>query len=110
MTDWEDKSAEAVEDLESLRAEIDGIDDEIGRLVARRQTVVNRVAEIKRKHHLPVYHPAREEDLISSRRARGAEAGLNPDFIEELYRVILRQSRFEQSRREILVFFRDGEP
>ena len=99
MTDWDDKRAEPGEDLESLRAEIDGIDDELGRLVARRQTVVNRVAEIKKKHHLPVYHPAREEDLISSRRAKGAAAGMNPDFIEELYRVILRQSRFEQSRR-----------
>ena len=99
MTDGEDKKAKDGEDLESLRAAIDAIDDEIGSLVARRQTVVNRVAEIKRKHHLPVYHPAREEDLISSRRAKGAEAGLNPDFMEELYRVILRQSRFEQSRR-----------
>ena len=43
MTDWDDKRAEAGEDLESLRAEIDRIDDEIGSLVARRQKVVNRV-------------------------------------------------------------------
>ncbi|MFP4532516.1 MAG: bifunctional chorismate mutase/prephenate dehydrogenase [Desulfobacterales bacterium] len=85
--------------LDELRQAIDGIDEEIVSLMAKRQTVVKRVTEIKKAKNLPVYHPSREEDLVSSRRTQGAQAGLAPDFIEELYRVILRQSRIEQSRR-----------
>ena len=86
-------------DLEDLRQAIDHIDKQIVSLLAERQAVVKQVTEIKKSRHLPVYHPAREEDLISSRRTQGAAAGLSPDFIEELYRVILRQSRVEQTRR-----------
>lgn len=86
-------------DLEGLRQAIDQIDEQIVSLLAERQKVVKQVTEIKKSRHLPVYHPAREEDLISSRRSQGAAAGLSPDYIEELYRVILRQSRVEQSRR-----------
>jgi chorismate mutase/prephenate dehydrogenase len=85
--------------LDELREAIDGIDEQIVSLMAKRQKVVKRVTEIKKSRNLPVYHPAREEDLISSRRSQGAEAGLDPAFIEELYRVILRQSRREQTQR-----------
>lgn len=85
--------------LDELRQAIDGIDEQIVSLMAERQKVVKRVTEIKKAKNLPVYHPSREEDLVSSRRSQGASAGLDPDFIEELYRVILRQSRIEQTRR-----------
>jgi chorismate mutase/prephenate dehydrogenase len=58
--------------------------------------VVQEVAEIKSRHDLPAFHPAREEDLISRRRAQAAEAGLDPEHVEELFRSILRQSRVGQ--------------
>lgn len=85
--------------LDELRAAIDGIDEKIVSLMAERQKVVKRVTEIKKARNLPVYHPSREEDLISNRRSQAGSAGLDSDFIEELYRVILRQSRIEQTRR-----------
>lgn len=53
--------------------------------------------ELKKEHSLPVYHPAREEDVITSRRQQARRTGLSPDYVEELYRLIIRQSRTEQS-------------
>ncbi|MCF8035656.1 MAG: bifunctional chorismate mutase/prephenate dehydrogenase [Desulfobacteraceae bacterium] len=84
-------------ELEALREKIDAADEKIVTQLAERQKLVHRIVEIKKKHHLPVHHPAREEDLISLRRRQGREADLDPDFIEELYRTILRQSRVEQT-------------
>ncbi len=81
----------------SLRKEIDRIDSQILTLLTRRQAQVEAVVELKKKHHIPVYHPAREEDLISKLRLQAEQAGLDPDFMEDLYRVILRQSRVEQT-------------
>ena len=52
---------------------------------------------LKKAHNIPVYHPAREEDLISKLRSQAAAAGINTDFMEEMYRVILRNSRMEQT-------------
>jgi chorismate mutase/prephenate dehydrogenase len=87
------------QDLEILRRQLDNIDREIVSLLGKRQSEVERVVSLKKAHNLPVYHPAREEDLLSHRRIQGAEAGLDPDYIEDLYRRILRQSRVEQTAR-----------
>ena len=83
--------------LEDLRRQIDAIDQQIVGLLARRHDVVQQVAAIKTAQHLPVYHPAREEDLISQRREQATRAGLDPDHVEELYRCIMRQSRVRQT-------------
>jgi len=83
--------------LEALRNKIDDIDRQIVSLLAKRQIEVEHVLALKKAHNLPVYHPAREENLISERRDQGGETGLDPNYIEELYRLILRQSRTEQA-------------
>lgn len=80
-----------------LRTEIDLIDARILSLLARRQAQVEKVVTLKKKHNIPVYHPAREEDLISTLRIQAGKANLDPDFMEDLYRVILRQSRVKQT-------------
>jgi len=85
--------------LEDLRSKIDDIDRQIVSLLAKRQTEVTHVLALKKAYSLPVYHPAREENLISEIRSQGDQAGLDPDYIEELYRLILRQSRAEQTAR-----------
>lgn len=82
-----------------LRREIDKIDNKILNLLAQRQAQVEKVVGLKKKHHIPVYHPAREEDLISRLRAQALAADIHPDFMEDLYRVILRQSRDRQAGR-----------
>ncbi len=83
--------------LESLRARIDTIDQELVRLLSKRQREVEEVVALKKENGLPVYHPAREEDLISEKRELARLAGIDPDYVEELYRVILRQSRVKQN-------------
>jgi chorismate mutase/prephenate dehydrogenase len=92
-------SDDVEQELEILRRQLDNIDREIVSLLGKRQAEVERVVSLKKAHNLPVYHPAREEDLLSQRRIQGAEAGLDPDYIEDLYRRILRQSRVEQTAR-----------
>jgi chorismate mutase / prephenate dehydrogenase len=83
--------------LSGLRQDIDAIDAQIVSLLADRQHVVGHVAALKKSHNLQVYHPAREEDLISRRRQQAKQTGLNPDFIEEIYRTIIRRSRVVQT-------------
>jgi len=85
------------QELERLRLQLDAIDQKIVSLLAGRQAEVERVVQLKKAHNIPVYHPAREENLISHRRIQGSKAGLNPDYVEEIYRRILRQSRVEQT-------------
>lgn len=85
--------------LDALREKIDSIDQQVVDLLSERQAQVEQIVDIKKRHHLPVYHPAREEDLISTRRQQARRSKLDPDFVEELYRIIMRQSRIEQGDR-----------
>ena len=87
----------AVESLRDLRSNIDKIDREILKILAKRQAEVEQMVSLKKAYNLPVYHPAREEDMISDRRRQAKEAGLDPDYPEEIFRTILRRSRVEQT-------------
>lgn len=84
-------------ELENLRREIDAVDERIVDLLAQRYRKVQEVTGLKKAQRLPVYHPAREENLISHRREQAANAGLDPDHVEELFRSILKQSRVRQT-------------
>jgi chorismate mutase / prephenate dehydrogenase len=87
-----------MEELEGLRGRIDAVDARVVELLAERRELVGQVAELKRARSLPLYHPAREEDLISRRREQGRAAGLDPDLVEDVFRRLLRSSRVAQSR------------
>ncbi|MCU0557591.1 MAG: chorismate mutase, partial [Desulfobacterales bacterium] len=50
--------------LAGLRDQIDAIDRRMVGLLKDRQAVVEKVVTLKKAAHLPVYHPAREENLI----------------------------------------------
>ncbi len=79
-----------------LREQIDAIDQQLVGLLAERRRVVEQITQVKHQQDLPTFHPAREEDLISARRAEAVAAGLDPDYVEDLFRGVLRQSRVGQ--------------
>jgi len=87
---------ESREQLNGLRERIDAIDTQIVDLLAQRKRTVEEVARVKQEHGLPMFHPAREENLISARRVQAQQAGLNPDYVEDLFRTVLRNSRVGQ--------------
>ncbi len=82
--------------LDQLREQIDSIDKQLVELLAQRRQVIQQVTQVKQQHELPTFHPAREENLISARRAHAIQAGLDPDYVEDLFRTMLRHSRVGQ--------------
>lgn len=93
----ENSASTPLRDLEKAREEIDRIDSGILELLAKRLEIVDRVGKVKRESGIPVYHPAREENLITGRRAEAQKLGLDPALVEDLFRAILRGSRITQS-------------
>lgn len=95
---WDKKAKTDLDQkLGHLRQKVDAIDRQIVTLLSKRQEEVGRIVSLKKAHNIPVYHPAREENLISGLRDQGRKVGLDPAFVEELYRCVLRQSRMEQT-------------
>ena len=86
-----------LEQLNCLRNQIDELDHQLVELLARRQEVVEEVVAFKKERQLSVYHPAREADMIDARRQHGREVGLDADYLEEIFRNIMRYSRSTQT-------------
>ena len=84
-------------ELQTLRDEIDQIDNRILDLLGQRKDIVSKVADVKRRHQLKVRDRTREATLLEDRRLRCQNLGLRKEVIESLYRVVLTASRDHQA-------------
>jgi chorismate mutase/prephenate dehydratase len=83
-------------DLNELRGQIDGIDDELVQLFCRRMEVAEQIAEYKRQNDLPILVPAREREKL---RDISQKAGSDmANYTRVLYSMIFELSRSHQSK------------
>jgi len=83
------------EELDLLRKQIDGIDDQLADLFLQRMKVVEQVAQLKREEAIPVLHSGREDQILQR-----LTEGLNSEqarSLEALYRQMFEISREAQS-------------
>lgn len=78
--------------LPALRARIDDLDQQLLDIVAARLQVCEEVAALKAGSDTPVIQPARVREVITTRRQAAIEAGIDPDFAEQLFRVLLTET------------------
>jgi chorismate mutase-like protein len=79
-------------DLDALRSRIDQLDSALIAIVAERLAVCREVAAVKEGTDTPVIQPARVRDVVITRRQQAIEAGIDPDFAEQLFRVLLTET------------------
>jgi len=85
------------DNLAFLRHEIDLVDSEILHLLAMRQSMVDRVAALK-KCRRPVVDHEREREIICRARETARQNKLDPEMVENIYRLILRASVHRQEQ------------
>lgn len=79
-------------DLASLRQRIDELDRRLIATLAERIEVCHDVARLKEHSDTPIIQPERVRDVIASRRQRAIDAGIDPDFAEDIMRVVLAET------------------
>lgn len=79
-------------DLSALRARIDELDRELIRVLAERLEVCHEVARVKENSDTPIIQPTRVRDVVGSRRQWAIESGIDPDFAEQIVRVLLSET------------------
>jgi tRNA-Thr(GGU) m(6)t(6)A37 methyltransferase TsaA len=77
-----------VTSLQEARTAIDGIDAEVMRLLGNRAKYVHQVVNFKKRPE-EVPAPDRYKQVMQQRRAWAETAGLNPDVIESMYKLLL---------------------
>lgn len=82
------KAPDACTTIEEVRQGIDELDRLIIAALGQRFDYVKAVTRFK-KTAAEVLAPERYQAVLTSRRTWAAEAGLNPDVIEEMYRHLI---------------------
>ena len=75
--------------LEPFRRRLDGLDDEIARLLGERFEICREVAIYKSAHAIPMMQPDRVEEVRARYLARGAEAKLPAEFSGDLFDLLI---------------------
>jgi chorismate mutase len=84
--------------IPSLRDEIDRVDRELIKLIARRLHSSVEIAKIKAVKGLEMRSPDREKELIEEAVQDGAALGVDREYIESLMTTVLDHSRAAQVR------------
>ena len=81
--------------IADVRAEIDGIDEELARLFARRMEIVGEIAACKRAQGAPVFDPVRERAVLAH---VAEEAG--PEYAEDAKRLFAAMFEVSKARQQ----------
>jgi chorismate mutase len=75
--------------LEPYRRRLDGLDDQIARLLGERFEVCREIARYKLEHGVPMMQPHRVEAVRERYLARGEEANLPPEFAGDFHQLLI---------------------
>lgn len=78
--------------LNSIRKTIDKLDQTIINALGERQRIVRDVLADKLENSKEIRDPGREEEMMESIREKAAEAGMDPYFLEQLFREVISHS------------------
>ncbi|WP_266366566.1 prephenate dehydratase [Tellurirhabdus rosea] len=78
--------------LESLRTQIDAIDDELLQLLNKRMELVRHVGEVKKSSNSIIYRPERERQILERLNAQN-QGLLTPSAIEAIFLEVFAVSR-----------------
>jgi chorismate mutase-like protein len=78
--------------LAELRQRIDQLDHRLVEVLAERVAICEEVARVKELTDMAVIQPTRVRDVLTSRRQWAIDAGADPDFVEQVMRVLLAET------------------
>lgn len=84
--------------INRLRGQVDLIDRDIVRMLARRRSITERIGRVKADRGLPVHIPTREGELLEVVKEEAKLQGLGEDYISSLFEIVLADSRAAQRR------------
>lgn len=75
-------------DLDALRKQIDALDTELLKTIARRMEVVEAIGRYKKESHLELRDEERFRALLAGQLERSNELGLPGELVKELYELV----------------------
>ena len=84
------------EGIQTLRKQIDELDNELMNLLAKRMRVCREIGQYKKEHNMTVLQANRYNEILSKRGAQGSLCGMAPDFVARVFENIHEESVRQQ--------------
>ena len=87
---------ENVEGINTLRKQIDGLNNELINLLSKRMRVCREIGQYKKDHSMTVLQTGRYNEILDKRGAQGALCGMSADFVKNIFEHIHEESVRQQ--------------
>lgn len=81
-----------MKDLQSLRTEIDQLDEQLWEIIGQRAELVRQIGEWKRQHGEQVVQPERWQQVLQHCQALAERYGLSETVVHEVMEAIHKES------------------
>jgi chorismate mutase / prephenate dehydrogenase len=88
-------------DLDSLRKQLDQLDQQLLQIIATRQATSREIARVKRATGYPTRDYGREREVLLGARNQAQNLGISPDVAETVMRLLIRSSLTTQERASV---------
>lgn len=92
-------ATQTTENLSELRRQIDGIDEQLLELLAKRMRISREIGIYKKEHNMPILQTPRYGEILENRSQMGTSLDLNADFVKE----ILKEIHEESVRQQMII-------
>jgi chorismate mutase len=83
---------QTTENIAALRRQIDGIDEGLLELLARRMRISHEIGIYKKEHNMPILQTPRFDEILDNRSKTGITMALNPGFVKKILSAIHEES------------------
>lgn len=97
-------ATQSTESLSALRRQIDGVDEQLLELLAKRMRISREIGVYKKEHNMPILQSPRYGEILENRSKAGAAMDLNPEFVQAILKNI-----HEESVRQQMIIMNDGD-
>jgi chorismate mutase len=88
--------AQTTESLDTLRKQIDELDNGIIELLTKRMRISREIGQYKREHDMTIVQTKRYTEILSKRGAQGVLCGMSSDFMKTIFEAIHEESVRQQ--------------
>lgn len=85
-------NVQTTENLNTLRQQIDQIDNDLLEILSKRMQISKEIGQYKKEHNLTVFQARRHDDVLRSRVQYGVNMGMDGDFVKAVYQAIHEES------------------
>lgn len=79
--------------IEEKRTEIDALNTEIVQRIAKRTAIAKQIGKLKKQEQIEIRDPEREHLMLTQVRNDATLYGVDPEYIEDVFRAIIKGAR-----------------